>query len=98
MCPQGACLADKAAQVFTVGIDCFLDTRLLDGDVQGVGGRDTLDGSACPALVEGAVVVVSQFDDDPVTRTYALLHVSPEAVVEGTAGGASQGMVLHRDA
>ena len=94
---QGARLAHEAAQVFAVAEDRLPFARLLDDHVQRVGGRYAAYGGPCAARVEGAVVVVPQFDDDVVARPYALLHVGPQAAVEGATAGAAQCLVLHGD-
>ena len=95
--PQSAGLTHEAAQVFAVAVNGFVFARLLDGDLERIGGGDALDGGAGAPRVEGPVVVVAQLDDDPVAGTDALLHGGPEAAVEGARRGASEGLILHGD-
>ena len=64
------------AHITTVGIYCFLLSRFFDGYMQGVitcaGNTGT-----CTSLVVRTVVVMSDRDDDPVTRTDSLTDGFP---------------------
>ena len=94
MSTQRLTVVDVFAHVFTVSIDGFLHTSLLDGDIERIL-ADARDAGTCSAAIVWTIVVMTDGDNHPVASLDALAHIRPQTVVEGTAAHAAQSLVLY---
>ena len=96
MCSFGFYIVDETAHIFAVCVYGLLCSGFFDCHIQTVL-ADSRNGGAGTSAVIGAVIIVSQFDDYPVSGLYAFDYIRPETVVEGAAAGSSQSMILNGD-
>ena len=96
MCSFGFYIVDETAHIFAVCVYGLLCSGFLDCHIQTVL-ADSRNGGAGTSAVIGAVIIVSQFDDYPVSGLHAFDYIRPEAVVEGAAASSSQSMILNGD-
>ena len=80
--------------VFAVCIHCFLYPCFLNCYFETVF-ADTWNRSTCPSAVIRSVIVMPQFDNNPVAFFYPFQDVFPQMGIECTATGSSQRMIFY---
>ena len=96
MCSFRLYIVDKTTHIFSVSIYGLLYSGFFDSNIQAVLTNSRNGGAGTSAVIR-AIIVVSQFDDNPVAGLYTFDYIRPKAVVEGTAAGSSQGMIFDGD-
>ncbi len=76
ICPLGLHIPDILTHIFPIGVYCLFLSGFLDSDIKCL---FPYSGNGCPgaALVIGAIVVMSQLYDYPVTFLHTFQHISP---------------------
>ena len=87
-------ILNKTAHIFPVCIYGFFHSGLFDGYVQRIFADSRNRGAGTSAVIR-TIVIVSQFDDNPVSGAYTFDYIRPKTVVESTAAGTSQRMILN---
>ena len=80
--------------IFAISIHCFLNSCLLNCYFETVF-TNARNRRTCPAAIIRSVIVMSQFDNNPVTFLYSFQDIFPQMSIKCTATGSTQRMVFN---